>query len=85
MLMWVMIQLVVTSIKDYLRKIKGTEAASIAYPPTEGTAPRHIPEPSVMGQESLRRQSGLEYAPSGSVSDPDPPIPAKLTMYHRSG
>lgn len=58
--------LVVTSIKDYLRKIKGAEAASIAYPPTEGSAPRQIPEPSVMGQESLRRQSGLEYAPSNS-------------------
>lgn len=59
--------LVVTSIKDFLRRLKGAEAASVAYPPTEGTSvPRQIPDPSVVGQESLRRQSAPEYAPSNS-------------------
>jgi len=54
--------LVVTSIRDFLKKLRGVEAASVAYAPTEGTAPRHIPEPSV--QESHRRRSGLELTPS---------------------
>lgn len=63
--------MVVTSIKDFLRKLKGAETASAAYPPTEGTIPRHIPEPSLAGQESQRRQSGLEYAPTHSVRDLD--------------
>ena len=50
--------------------------ASVAYAPTEGTAaPRQIPEPSIVGQESRRRQSELEYAPSHSVRDPDLPNP----------
>jgi len=56
--------LVVTSIKDFLKRLRGVEAASVAYPPTEGTSvPRQIPDPSIVGQESLRRQSGVEYAP----------------------
>ena len=66
-------QLVVTSIKDFLRKLKGAEAASVAYAPTEGTIPRHVPEPSTMGQESQPRHSGAEYAPTHSVGDPDLP------------
>jgi len=71
----VTIQLVVTSIKDFLRKLKGVEAASAA---TEGTVPRHIPEPSFVGQESQLRQSGLEYAPTHSVRDPDLPNPSQV-------
>jgi len=60
--------LVVTSIKDFLKRLKGAEAASvIAYAQTDGTsAPRQIPDPSIAGQESFRRQSGVEYAPSHS-------------------
>lgn len=65
------LQLVVTSIKDFLRKLRGVEATSATYPPTEGTAPRQIPDPSLMGQESHRRSQGLEFAPSHSVSDPE--------------
>ena len=64
-------QLVVTSIKDFLKKLKGAEAASVAYP--EGSVPRHIPEPSIAGQETQRRHSGLEYAPSHTVRGQDLP------------
>lgn len=66
-----MIQLAVTSIKDFLKRLKGAEAASVvAYAQTEGTSvPRQIPDPSIAGQESFRRQSGVEYAPSNSVRD----------------
>jgi len=56
--------LVVTAIKDFLRKLRGVEAASVAYPPTEGTVTRQVPEPSTLGHESQLRHSGLEYAPS---------------------
>jgi len=55
--------LVVTSIKDFLKKLRGTEAASVAYAPTEGTALHQIPEPSTIGGESQLQQSGIEYAP----------------------
>jgi len=74
--------LVVTSIKDFLRKLRGTEAASAVYPSTDATAPRQIPEPRPVGGESQHRQSellpseleagfqprqsGLEYAPSNT-------------------
>jgi len=63
--------LVVTSIKDFLKKLKGAEAASVAYAPTDATIPRHIPEPSIVGHESRRQQSGLEYAQSHSDWVPD--------------
>jgi len=56
--------LVVTSIKDFLRKLKGAEAASVAYAPTEGSAPRQIPEPSAVGEESQRQHSGVSYGQS---------------------
>ncbi|KAF9651279.1 hypothetical protein BDM02DRAFT_3184760 [Thelephora ganbajun] len=56
--------LVVTSVKDFLKKLRGTEAASVAYPPTEGTVPRQVPEPSTVERESQHRHSELEYAPS---------------------
>jgi len=58
--------LVVTSIKDFLKKLKGPEAASLAYPPTEGTAPIQIPEPSFVGEESQRQQSGISYGQSNA-------------------
>ena len=68
-----MIQLVVTSIKDFLKKLKGTEAASLIYPPTAGSAPLQIPEPSFVGEESQRRDSGVSYGQSNAVRDPDLP------------
>jgi len=58
--------LVVTSIKDFLKRLRGTEAASAIYPPTEATVTRQIPDPSIVGQESHRRRSELESAPSNS-------------------
>lgn len=71
-------QLVVTSIKDFIKKLKGAETASVVYPPTEGTAPRQIPEPSTVGGGSQRRHSGREYPPSHSVRDPDLPNLSKV-------
>jgi len=62
-----MTQLVVTSIKDFLKKLKGTEAASLAYPPTGSSAPLQIPEPSFVGEESQRRDSGVSYGQSNAV------------------
>lgn len=79
-------QLVVTSIKDFLKKLKGVEAASVVYPPTEGSVPRQIPEPSFVGQESQPRHSGLEYAPSHPVCEPAScRIPARLIIFRRNG
>lgn len=66
-----MAQLVVTTIKDFLKKLKGGEAASVAYPPTEGTIPRQIPEPSFVGEETQLRHSGLSYPQSTSVCGSD--------------
>lgn len=68
-------QLVVTSIKDFLKKLKGAETASVIYPPAESNAPRQIPEPSTVGGGSQRRHSGREYAPSHSVRGSDLPNP----------
>jgi len=62
-----MIQLVVTTIKDFLKKLKGTEAASVVYPQTGGSAPLQIPEPSFVGEESQRRDSGVSYGQGNVV------------------
>lgn len=79
-----MTQLVVTSIKDFLKKLKGAEAASIAYPPTEGTIPRHIPEPSFVGEEGQQRHSGPSY-PQSAVRDSNLSTPVMLTVPCRNG
>ena len=70
-----MIQLVVTSIKDFLKKLKGTEGTSLAYPPTGGSAPLQIPEPSFVGEESQRRDSGVSYGQSNVVRGTDDRTP----------